>query len=75
MALPGSEWVTGCFLPWTHVGIAGGVSGHVEPRAGDHDPRRGRACPEPVEGLALPNQASDPEKGAAISAPTIQMSQ
>ena len=26
-------------------------------------------------GLALPNQASDPEKGAASSAPTIQMPQ
>jgi hypothetical protein len=24
-------------------------------------------------GLALPNQASDPEKGAASSAPTIQI--
>ena len=26
-------------------------------------------------GLALPNQASDPEKGAASSAPTIQAQQ
>jgi len=26
-------------------------------------------------GLALPNQSDDPEKGAASSAPTIQMSQ
>ncbi|MBF8262049.1 MAG: hypothetical protein HW376_1578, partial [candidate division NC10 bacterium] len=26
-------------------------------------------------GLALPNQASDPEKGAASSAPTIQILQ
>jgi len=26
-------------------------------------------------GLALPNQASDPEKGAASSAPTIQIPQ
>jgi hypothetical protein len=79
-ALPGSEWGTGCccFYPG-HVGMAGGVSGHVEPCAWDHDPRRGRAWPEPVEacaelsrsGLALPNQASDPEKGAASSAPTI----
>ena len=84
------------FLPRT-VGIAGGVSGHVEPRTWDHAPRRDRAChfdklsaqPEPAEacpepsrracaelsrsGLALPNQASDPEKGAASSAPTIQI--
>jgi hypothetical protein len=90
MALPGSEWVTGrCSFYPGHVGMAGGVSGHVEPCAWDHDPRRGRAChfdklsaqPEPVEaraelsrsGLALPNQASDPEKGAASSAPTIQI--
>src|SRR3990172_2446158 len=91
----------------THVGMAGGVSGHVEPRTWDHAPRRGRAChfdkpvlspveglsaqPEPAEacpepsrracaelsrsGLALPTQASDPEKGAASSAPTIRIPQ
>jgi hypothetical protein len=53
--------------------MAGGVSGHGKPCAWDHAPRRGRACPEPAEGLTLPNHASDPEEGAASSAPTIQM--
>ncbi len=34
MALPGSEWVTGCCSLYPgHVGIAGGVSGHLEPCA------------------------------------------
>ena len=45
MTLPGSGWVTGCFFYPGHVGMTGGVSGHVEPCAWDHDPRRGRACP------------------------------
>src|SRR3989304_5603980 len=54
-------------LPWTR-GMTGGVSGHVEPRAWDHDPRRGRACP-------AQNQASALEKGAARSAPTIPIPQ
>jgi hypothetical protein len=82
------------FLPRT-VGMAGGVSGHVEPCAGimllvgagpvlsipavSFESLRTNgwdveACAElSRSGLALPNQASDPEKGAASSAPTIQI--
>ena len=72
-ALPGSERVTGCCSFYLgHVGMAGGVSGRVEPCPWDHDPRRGRAChfDKPVlsfvEGLS-----AQPEPAEACPEPSL----
>ena len=64
---------------------AGPVTSTAQPELSSAQPEAGlEACPEPSRracaelsrsGLALPNQASDPEKGAASSAPTIQIPQ